>query len=117
MLGRHVGIQAREGGTGLSPVSIGSLATELAELSDRVEQIRGESEINREKARLLRPFSWAVFGFACVYCIVVFVFIMLDGTIRAVDIDEGALRILAGSAGFSAASIVTIIVAGLFRSG
>ena len=84
-------------------------------MRDEFERILGESEINREKARLLVPFSWAVFGFACVYCVAIFAVVFADG-LGWVEVDRIALRILAGSITISAVSIILTILIGLFRS-
>jgi hypothetical protein len=89
------------------------LQTENEALIAEVNRLTGSTE--NERAKLVRPYAWAVFWFLCVYCGIVGLLIFLDGLHPGgFHIPDVVLTTAVGSTAASAIWLVRIIVQGLF---
>jgi hypothetical protein len=92
------------------------LRYENEKLEAEISRLEGRVDATEEKAKLIRPFSWWVFGFASVYCLIIFGLIALDGVVEGVTIDRTVLSIMAGTTAASMLGLVSVILTGLFKS-
>ena len=79
------------------------------------QRLSGKVDIAEEKAKLIRPFSWWVLGFAAIYCIVIFGIIILDGWNDWFNLQGSVLPIMAGSTAAAVLGLVSVILTGLFK--
>jgi len=92
------------------------LRYENEKLEAEIQRLSGKVDIAEEKAKLIRPFSWWVLGFAAVYCAVIFGIIVLDGWNDWFNLEGAVLPIMAGSTAAAVLGLVSVILTGLFKS-
>ncbi|MEO1330223.1 MAG: hypothetical protein AAFW46_11205 [Pseudomonadota bacterium] len=94
---------------------ISELRSRLEELQGELERAKAQKTVSEEKAKLLQPFSWWVFGFVCVFCVVVFSVIIIEGAFEEFKVDSGVLSIMAGSTIVAVIGLISVILTGLYK--
>jgi len=92
------------------------LSLRIEELESENVKLRGKKTVDDQKARILVPFSWAVFSFTSTFCTICFAIIIGDGLFENFNVDVTVLSLLAGSTIASVVGLLASIVTGLLKS-
>jgi hypothetical protein len=93
------------------------LQEENFELRAEIDRLKGEMDVDKQKAQLMRPYANRVFNFLVAYCAFVGMIILMQGFDGiGYSIPEMVLGILAGSTAVAAIGLVGFVVKGLFGS-
>ncbi|MFB9374527.1 hypothetical protein ACFFUB_11220 [Algimonas porphyrae] len=93
---------------------VAQLQTDLSNAQGENKRLRDENLLVEARARLMEPYAKNVFAFVCVYCIGVFVLLLLQGACESFDLSDTVLGIIAGSTAVATLGLVGIVLKGLF---
>ena len=96
---------------------VARLQSENEALRAELAAEKGEGNIRKIKAEMMRPFADKVFKFVCAYCGLVSIIIVLAGfEDNHFHLSDAVLTVIAGSTAVSVIGLVTIVLSGLFRT-
>lgn len=96
---------------------IGELSADNESLKAEIDRLKGESDFEKIRAKLLGPYANRVYVFLVTYCIFVGAVLLLQGfSVWGFKLSDTVLAVISGSTAASAIGLVGFVVNGLFKN-